>query len=347
MSKGKKILVDSIKTVVFLSIGVLLIWLVVKNLTEKDKAEILNSFNQANLGIVVLIMLLGILSNVSRAIRWQIMIEPLGHKPGFANTLMAVMVGYLANLAVLRSGEVSRCGVIKRYENLPFDSVFGTVVVERIIDTLLLLIVSIITIIWQFDIIAAPLIEAYNNYLKPTQSENALTLKTLIILSIFLLCIVLFLLRNKIANSKIGIKITGVLKGFSVGLKTITKLKKPYLFIFHSILIWVIYFAGIYVGFKSLPETSSLGAGAALAILFFGTFAFILVQGGIGAYQIIVQNTLVIYGVSANVGYALGWIVWSSQTFAIIIGGLISFIILPLINKNKYGLSTSNTAKNN
>jgi hypothetical protein len=94
----------------------------------------------------------------------------------------------------------------------------------------------------------------------------------------------------------------------------------------------------------SLPQTSSLGVGAALAILFFGTFAFILVQGGIGAYQIIVQNTLIIYGISANVGYALGWIVWSSQTAAVIIGGLLSFILLPLLNKNKHGLSSSNTA---
>lgn len=144
-------------------------------------------------------------------------------------------------------------------------------------------------------------------------------------------------------KSKFVLKITRVLKGFSEGLKTVTKLKKPYLFIFHSVFIWVIYFLGIYVGFKALPETSVLGVGASFAILFFGTFAFILVQGGIGAYQIIVQNTLVIYGISANVGYALGWIIWSSQTLAIIIGGLLSLIILPLINKKKNGLSASHS----
>mgnify|MGYP000966879352 FL=1 len=343
MNKSNKLFVDILKTTIFLGIGLLLIWLVVRNLTEKDKTEILSSFSQANYGVILLVMILGIFSHVSRAIRWQIMIEPLGHKPSFLNTFMAVMVGYLANLAVPRIGEVTRCGVLKRYENLPLDSVFGTVVVERIMDTILLMIVSIITIVWQFDILSSKLIEAYYTFFKPAQNPDAFPIKTIMIVSLVTMIIALFLLRKKIMKSKFVLKITGVLKGFSEGLKTVTKLKKPYLFIFHSVFIWVIYFLGIYVGFKALPETSVLGVGASFAILFFGTFAFILVQGGIGAYQIIVQNTLVIYGISANVGYALGWIIWSSQTLAIIIGGLLSLIILPLINKKKNGLSASHS----
>jgi|JI10StandDraft_1071094.scaffolds.fasta_scaffold103178_3 uncharacterized protein (TIRG00374 family) len=343
MNKSNKLFVDILKTTIFLGIGILLIWLVVRNLTEKDKTEILSSFSQANYGVILLVMILGIFSHVSRAIRWQIMIEPLGHKPSFLNTFMAVMVGYLANLAVPRIGEVTRCGVLKRYENLPLDSVFGTVVVERIMDTILLMIVSIITIVWQFDILSSKLIEAYYTFFKPAQNPDAFPIKTIMIVSLVTMIIALFLLRKKIMKSKFVLKITGVLKGFSEGLKTVTKLKKPYLFIFHSVFIWVIYFLGIYVGFKALPETSVLGVGASFAILFFGTFAFILVQGGIGAYQIIVQNTLVIYGISANVGYALGWIIWSSQTLAIIIGGLLSLIILPLINKKKNGLSASHS----
>lgn len=340
MSKGGKLLGDVLKTAFFLGLGLFLIWLVVRNLTEKDKTEIFHAISQANLGVVFLIMLLGIFSHVSRAIRWQIMIEPLGHKPSLSNTLMAVLVGYLANLAVPRIGEVTRCGVLKRYENLPLDSVFGTVVVERIMDTILLIIVSVITIVWQFDVLSAKLLEAYQSVFKSPQ-EGAVSLKIILMISVFTILLALFLLRNKIIKSKLAIKLIGVLKGFSEGLKTVTKLKKPYWFVFHSILIWVIYFLGIYVGFKALPETASLNTGAALAILFFGTFAFILVQGGIGAYQIIVQNTLVIYGISANVGYALGWIIWSSQTIAVIIGGLLSLILLPILNKKNHGLSTS------
>jgi uncharacterized protein (TIRG00374 family) len=341
MSKGRHFIFDILKTLIFLGIGIFLIWLVVRNLTEKDKTEILHSISQANYGVIALIMLLGILSHVSRAIRWQIMIEPLGHKPSFLNTLMAVLVGYLANLAVPRIGEVTRCGVLKRYENLPLDSVFGTVVVERIMDTILLLIVSIITIVWQFDILSEKLLEAYHLFVNPSQQPDAFPIKTIIIIGLITMGVALFLLRKKIFKTKIALKFIGVLKGFSEGLKTVTKLKKPYLFVFHSILIWVIYFLGIYVGFKALPETSTLGVGASFAILFFGTFAFILVQGGIGAYQIIVQNTLVIYGISANVGYALGWIIWSSQTIAIIFGGLLSLIILPILNKKKHGLPSS------
>lgn len=341
MSKGQKILVDGLKTTFFLGIGILLIWLVVKNLTEKDKTEILHSFSQANYGVILLIMLLGICSHISRAIRWQIMIEPLGHKPGFMNTIMAVLVGYLANLAVPRIGEVTRCGVIKRYEHLPLDSVFGTVVIERLMDTLLLLIVSIITIVWQFDVLSTKLFEAYHTFVKPSQNTDAVSIKTIVIIGLATFLLALFMFRKKIMKSKLALKLVGFLKGFSAGLKTITQLKKPFWFIFHSVFIWVIYFLGIYVGFKALPETSSLGVGASFAILFFGTFAFVLVQGGIGAYQIIVQNTLVIYGISANVGYALGWIIWSSQTLAIVIGGLLSLILLPILNKNKHGLPAS------
>jgi uncharacterized protein (TIRG00374 family) len=343
MSKGQKIWLDGIKTIFFLGIGILLIWLVVRNLTEKDKTEILNSFSQANYGIILMVMALGILSHISRAIRWQIMIEPLGHKPGFMNTLMAVLVGYLANLAVPRIGEVTRCGVLKRYENLPLDSVFGTVVIERLMDTLLLLTVSVITIVWQFDVLSAKLFEAYNTFVKPAQNPDSFPIKTIVIIGFVTFLIALLLLRKKIMNSKLVIKIIGFLKGFSAGLKTITKLKSPFWFVFHSVFIWVIYFLGIYVGFKALPETSVLGVGASFAILFFGTFAFVLVQGGIGAYQIIVQNTLVIYGISANVGYALGWIIWSSQTLAIVIGGLLSLILLPILNKNKHGLPASHS----
>ena len=344
MSKGRKALFDVLKTAFFLGIGILLICLVVRNLTEKDKSEIFLSFSKANYGIIILIMLLGILSHVSRAIRWQIMIEPLGHKPRFLNTFMAVMVGYMANLAVPRIGEVTRCGILKRYENLPLDSVFGTVVVERIIDSFLLLVVSVITILWQFDVLSAKLFEAYDTLFKPAQSQDAFPIKTVLIISFCILILVLFLMRKSILKSKFALKFIEFLKGFSAGLRTITKLKKPYTFVFHSVLIWVIYFSGIYVGFMALPETSTLGIGASLAILFFGTFAFILVQGGIGAYQIIVQNTLIIYGISANVGYALGWIIWSSQTIAIIIGGLLSLILLPILNKKTNGIS-SNTSK--
>jgi hypothetical protein len=343
MSKSRKILVDILKTTFFLGIGILLIWLVVRNLTEKDKTEILHSFNEANFGVILMIMLLGILSNISRAIRWQIMIEPLGHKPSFLNTFMAVLVGYLANLAVPRLGEISKCGILNRYEKLPLDSVIGTVVIERIMDMLILLLVSIFTVIWQFKVLSTKISEAYQSIFKPTQNSEAMPIKTIILIGFIAILLVLFFLRKRMMNSSIALKLFDMLKGFSTGLKTITKLKKPYLFLFHSIFIWAIYFAGIYVGFKALPETSSLGVGAAFAILFFGTFAFILVQGGIGAYQIIVQNTLILYGISANVGYALGWIIWSSQTFTVIIGGLISLLLLPILNKNKHGISTSHT----
>ncbi len=343
----KKIILNFLKTGIFLGTGILLIWLVVKNLSAKDKEEILQSFGQANYFWVALVMLSGIFSNISRTIRWQIMMEPLGQKPGFTNTFFAVLVGYLANLAVPRLGEISRCGIIKKYENLPFDSVLGTVVVERIIDTLLLAIVSLITIIWQFSFLSEQLYKAYQNIKTSLGNETFFWLKTLIIGFIVLMLIFVISFRKKLLQNPLTIKVKGILSGFLAGIKTISELKSPYLFVFHSVLIWILYLVGILFGFQALVETHTLGLGPALAILFFGTFAFIVVQGGIGAYQIIVQNTLMLYGISANIGYALGWIIWGSQTITVILSGLIALILLPIINKKTHELSYSNTTKNN
>ncbi len=337
----RKTLNDILKTLIFLGIGGLLIWLVVRNLSPQDKLEIMNAIKQSNIWAIILVLLIGTMSNISRTIRWQIMIEPLGHKPSFKNTFMAVWVGYLANLAVPRLGEVSRCGVINRYEKLPVESVLGTVVVERIIDTLLLLVVCVVTLVWQFNILSDKLYEFYNSYASNESDNSVGTLKIIVLVSMAGVIILLWVFRNRIKNSNLVIKLIDLFKGFTKGIKTITQLKKPFWFIFHSIFIWVCYFFGTYAGFWALQETSVLGAGATFAILFFGTFAFILVQGGIGAYQIIVQNTLLLYGISSNIGYALGWIIWSSQTLGIILGGFISLLLLPLLNKNNHGLSAS------
>ena len=336
MSNLKKIAVDGLKTSFFLGLGILLIWLAVKDLSTNDRNEIIASFKQANVGVVLLVLLIGILSNLSRAIRWQLMIEPLGKKPGLATTFMAVMAGYLANLAVPRLGEVTRCGVLKKYENIPLDGAIGTVVIERLIDLVLLAIVSVITLVWQFDVLSATLKEAYVKLFGDADSTSAgMSLKLIVLIGLALLGIVLLVFRKKLLNTPLALKLKTILQGFSEGLQTISKLKSPGLFVFHSVLIWFLYFLGIYVGFHALPETSSLGAGAGFSILFFGTFAFIIVQGGIGAYQIIVQNTLVVYGISSNVGYALGWIIWSTQTAGIIVLGLLSLLILPIYHKRK------------
>jgi hypothetical protein len=333
-----------IKTTFFLAIGLLLVWLVVRNLTDSDKSEILLSFKKANYSVILLVALIGLMSHVSRAIRWQTLLEPLGKKPSLINTIFAVLVGYLANLAVPRLGEVTRCGVLKQYEEIPFESAFGTVIVERIIDTILLLIVSIITIVWQFSILSSTLQSAMQT-ISGKSAGNSIIYLVVIFIAIIILFVTLFVVfKTKIKNSALYLKIATTLKGFLEGIKTVSKLKRPWVFIFHSFFIWVLYLLAIYIGFKSLPETAHLGLGAALAILFFGTFAFIVVQGGIGAYQIIVQNTLVIYGISANIGYAVGWLLWGTQTITMVLCGVLSLILLPIINnkKQKNGLAENN-----
>lgn len=337
---------STLKIIFFLGIGLFLIWWIVQGLTQKEIDEIKNSFRQANYWWVLASIVLGIMSHLSRAYRWQMLIEPMGYKLRFGNTFAAVMVGYLANYAFPRLGEVWRCGIVNQYDRVPVNKVFGTVIAERAIDMIILLSLFIITVVLQFyrleDMLVRNLSKKQDQIYAFVTNEWGI----LILTAAMVVIVLSYLFRQKLKRFSIYDRIVSIIKGFWDGLKSVKDIQKRWMFIFHSLFIWLMYLAMIIVCFHSMEQTSSLGLGAAMAILVFGAIGIIAVQGGIGAYQAIVTVILVLYGIDKPIGFAFGWIIWSGQTVMNIGLGLLSLILLPIINNTLYAKPDDSQVEN-
>ncbi len=334
----KNKLIAVARFLLFFGIGIFFIWLFLRTLTPEQKTEILKSFSYANYWWIAISVLLGILAHYLRAVRWIMLIEPMGYVPGKRNTFFAVMIGYLANLALPRLGEVSRCTVLTRYEGVPFNKSFGTVITERAIDLLMFIFLFFLNLALQFDKLSEFIeLKIY----QPLEAKFHLSVDlsgsiSLIALSfIAFILLIYFIFRKQITHNKLFIKLKEMMLGFWEGMKSVVKVKRLWLFAIYTLAIWASYLIMAYLVFFSLPETSSLGIDAGLAVLAFGTIGIMLVQGGIGIYPAIVAETLVLYSVATTSGYAMGWLIWSSQTITIIILGALSLIILPILNNKK------------
>ncbi|NSL86711.1 lysylphosphatidylglycerol synthase transmembrane domain-containing protein [Chitinophaga solisilvae] len=330
-----KTIKNVIKFICFFGIGLLLIWLVTKDLTPQQWDEINTAFRKANYWLVIPAIVIGILSHWFRAIRWKLLMKPLGHQPSTLNTFFAVMVGYLANLALPRLGEVTRCGLLAQYEKIPADKLVGTMIAERAVDMVCLLLLMAITILTQIDVLGAYVNhDIFQPLSRKIANANAIQLLLLIAgLAAFIL-LALWLLR-RFARSKAAQTIKALAKGVMEGILSIGKMEKKGWFILHTILIWSCYLAQVYIGFYCLQETSHLGISAALAVLMIGSIGMIVTPGGIGAYQALVQKALELYGITYVIGYAFGWIIWVVQTLLVIFVGFFSLIALPIYNKKQ------------
>lgn len=333
----KKTLGSILRFSFFLGLGIFFIWLFMRNLTSGQKHEIYQSLRIANYYWILIAIVLGVLSHYSRSLRWKILMEPLGYKPRTRNVFMAVMIGYLANLALPRLGEVSRCGILARYEKIPFNKSFGTVITERVIDMLtfiLLFFLMIFTLSGKLHIyleqkIYGPLQEKFNFVANP--DIYLIIILTAVVLSGIIMAIVI---HKKYKHTNIYKKFYNLFTGFMEGIRTLTRIKKPFQFIMHTIFIWLLYLLMAYIVFFSLKDTSHLGLDAGLAVLIFGSVGIMIVQGGIGIYPAIVAETLFIYAIPSTTGYAMGWLIWASQTIMILIAGVFSLLLLPVLNKH-------------
>ncbi|HKC66664.1 MAG TPA: lysylphosphatidylglycerol synthase transmembrane domain-containing protein [Bacteroidia bacterium] len=329
---------SALQLILFATIGIGLVWLSIHNIPDKDIETTKQSFKIADYTVVVFSALISILAHVIRAWRWDMLMKPLGHKISFKNSFAAVMIGYAVNYAVPRAGELSRCGVAAKYEKIPFAAALGTVITERIIDLIMLLVLFFITLAVQFN----QLIGLTNTYVTDPLSKkfggllHNTTYLVVIIAGILAFAAGLFILRNKIKSLFTG-KIGGLLKSFGDGLKSVKDLEKPGLFILQSFLIWLMYFLSLYVCLFCFPETKTIGVSAALAFMLFTTIGVMVSPGGIGAYQLIGTQILLFYKVASGVSVAFPWIVWGVQFVAIIVIGGLCFIFLPLLNRNNNG----------
>lgn len=319
-----------LKFVFFLGIGILIIWLSLRNLTSAEKDEIITSFKSANYNWVILVILIGIFSHILRALRWRILFGPLGFNPSLKNTFYAVMVGYFANMAFPRLGEVTRCGVLTRYEDIPFNKSFGTVITERALDMVMFFLLFILMIMTQLGTIGDYMSTNVYPGLKGKFFDPFTNPVIIISLALIICAIVLiiYLLWNRIRQWKFVSGISSLVNGFWEGLKSLLKIKNPLLFIFYTLSIWACYFLMLYLCFFCFPETSALPLGAGLSALVLGSVGIMITPGGIGLYPAIIQESLLLYGLTKTTGLALGWISWTAQTLMILVIGSLSLLFL-------------------
>ncbi|RKD86162.1 lysylphosphatidylglycerol synthase transmembrane domain-containing protein [Mangrovibacterium diazotrophicum] len=316
------------KVLAFFALGVVIFWLVYKDQDIERIESILK--NDVNYFWIWVSLFLGLLSHISRTMRWVIMIEPLGQRPRMVNTFLAVMVGYLMNLVIPRMGEISRCGVLSRYEKISFTKLVGTVVTERIIDVIMMLLLTMIVTVTQLG----KLVQFLDNNPEVKSKLESITFSPVMIISIIALVVGVYLARQRIKRSNLFHKLNGILHKFGEGLRTVRNMKHKGAFIFHTVFIWVMYYLMLYVVFFAFGFTSNLTAIAGLTTFVLGSYGMVApVQGGIGAWHFMVIQALIVYGISKADAVVFAFLAHSSMTAMMIIVGLISLLILPFINR--------------
>ena len=308
-----------------IALGVFLIWYFLSKLSSQDKTDIINSFKSANYWWVSFSLILGILSHLSRAYRWQFVLEPLGFKPKFANMIMTVLIAYLLNLLVPRSGEVARATAIAKYEKIPFEKAFGTIVAERIADVIMLLFIIGIAFVMQADLL--------KKYLFKDSPSGSI--QSIIIVAVIITISIFFYRYTKKSENPFFVKIKNFINGLIEGAVSIFKMKKKWAFIFHTIFIWLMYVLMFYVVSFALPETTNLPFGAIIVGFVVGGLSMALTNGGLGTYPVFVASALILYNIEDNPARAFGWIMWTAQTLMILLFGGLSFLLLPIYNRNK------------
>ncbi len=313
-----------LKLILPIALGIFLVWYSIARTAPEDREQILHYIRQADPLWVGISVIIGILSHISRAIRWNYLLQPMGYRPKVSNNALIILMAYLTNLGIPRSGEVLRATALASYEKVPFEKGFGTIVTERVIDLLMLLLVIVISLLVQTDIILGFLEERGFNLAA-----------TLILVVAGLGGLMLFIAILRRSSSSFAQKLRSLARGLLDGLTSIFRMKRKWAFLWHTLFIWVAYVGMFWVIKYTVPETDDLGLGPILVAFVAGAFAMSTTNGGIGLYPIAVSGALVLFGVNSNAGDAFGWIMWISQTLMVVVFGAISFLLLPLLNRNR------------
>lgn len=326
-------LISVFQYIFFLGLGLILLWYSSRNLTQEEIAMMKESIKGAEYWVALPAGLVFLASHYSRALRWKILMEPLGFQPSTKNTFIAVMLSYFFNLLVPRLGEVMKCTILAKYEKTPVDKLVGTMVAERAVDVISLFVVFFITILFQVDLLGDYASAEYGNLLRA--SFNPYSILTIIGIFVLIIFAVRFVLMR---YQHIGViqKTRSLLSGIWAGLTSIRYLKRKGAFFFHSFFIWAMYLLSIRLGFLALSSVSHLGIFPSFTILSFGSIAMIVTQGGIGAYQLAIQKTLTLYGIPEVQGLTFGWLLWLFQTILVILSGILLLIFLPVINRSTH-----------
>ena len=305
-------------------IGFFFIYLSFYYTNEEERNEIYKSLKDAKIKYIFLSIILGIFSHLSRAYRWNYMLNSLGYYPKFVNNVLSIFISYLANLGIPRSGEILRATVMQTYESIPLDKGLGTILAERLIDLIILFFLIFLFLFLETDILL-PIIKKkaslYLNNYKLFLTVLFFLLSTLILIKVF----------------KKGLvqKFYAFVKGIRAGFTSIINMQNKIYYIAHTIFIWSIYLLVFYVMKFSISGTELLDFKSLLISFIFGAISITTTNGGIGVYPLSISMALSFYGLPFETSLAFGWILWTSQTIIVILLGLTSFVLLPIINNKK------------
>lgn len=345
----KKNLINLLKFILFLGVGVGILYLVYQNqnaayqedcqLKGIDAADcqlidkVIDDFTKVDFFWIGMILVAFLFSNISRAIRWKMLLKPMGYKPRFINAFFTIILAYFANLGLPRVGEVLRAGSLSRYEKIPLGKVMGTIVTDRIVDVISIIIVTMLALFFAQDIIWD--FFAKNVHLS-SRVDSFGTLLLYLGGAFFVFLSLFFVFKKRVAQTKIYQKILRIIMGFGEGIKSILKLDKPWLFVLHSINIWLMYFLMTYFGFLTFGPTAGLPMVAALVVFVFGSWGMVIPSpGGMGTYHFLVGIALGIYGIGKADGFSWANIVFFSiQIGCNVLVGIIALLSLPVINAN-------------
>jgi len=331
-----------VQLIIFLGIGVFFIWFSIKDLKPQDVEIIRQSaqgiMNTRSLLFILSSMGCGALAHYFRALRNILLINPLGFRVRKTTAFYSVMICYLANLALPRLGEVLRCSFLQRYDQVPFQKSFGTVVAERAFDFIIFLILFVLILFINKGLFAElALSEQLGGWMKDKMELIWAAKFYVLFIAIALITSFVayrFLIRKKHTSShqnhkqsKMVALFKNILVGLWQGLISIKDLKKPYLFIVYTISIWVFYYLGTFLCMFAFDFLQSIGPMPPFVILVIGAISFMIAQGGLGAYPLFVAGILALYGIEYAQGLAAGWIGWCAQTLMILVVGLITFVL--------------------
>lgn len=325
-----------------MAVGAGLFYLAFRN-TEFEKLA--NDFRKADYTYVILSIIMGYMAFISRGMRWVLLLEPLGKKPNTWNAIHSVTIGYFANLLVPRAGELARCTALYQTDDIPVNRLFGTVILERVIDFLMLLFLVLLTLILEFDL----LMELFDTAFSATQgsedNNSGLYIKLGIAAFGVIGILTLYLLREKFMMHPLYQKVREFWEGIKEGLKSISQLKSKTPFILHTIFIWLMYYLMVYICVFSLDATKDLSPSSGLLVMIAAGFGMVVpTPGGIGAYHYLVMLGLGVLGVASDDGVSFATLVHTGQLVMTVITGTIAAGFLYRARRKKKLTGSNQTA---
>lgn len=327
MNSRRRVFFTSLfKYTLSLAIAAFLFWWVYRDF---DFSELFHRFKEVNLNFILISVVLGLLSYYIRAYRWTLLLKPVGYRLSIFRAFIALMVGYFANLLLPRMGEVSRCLVLKKTDNVEVSSALGSVVAERSVDMATLLLVIIAGVFIEYDKLGALLLTTLQKKYSSLVAESAFIFVLIVgLLAVAIMAFVLFVyLKRRFHRHIIFVKIRKVTLEIVEGVMSLKKQEHPLRFWLSTVAIWVLYFFMSYVVFFSFPPTMGLGVRAGISVLIMGGLGMATpVQGGVGPFHLFVSGVLLLYGIGREDGVFFAFLIHTSQFLIMLIVGIFSFI---------------------